>query len=52
VSTEKTNFIAEKKAYYQNIRSEYEKKNQKVELISLEEARNNAFQAIGRKINQ
>lgn len=45
VSTEKTNFIAEKKAYYQNIRSEYEKKNRKVELISIEEARNNAFQA-------
>jgi 5-methyltetrahydrofolate--homocysteine methyltransferase len=45
VSTEKANFIAEKKTYYQNIRNEYEKKNQKVELISIEEARNNAFQA-------
>ena len=45
VSTEKVNFIAEKKTYYQNIRSEYEKKNRKVELISIEEARNNAFQA-------
>jgi 5-methyltetrahydrofolate--homocysteine methyltransferase len=45
VSTEKVNFIAEKKTYYQNIRNEYEKKNRKVELISIEEARNNAFQA-------
>jgi 5-methyltetrahydrofolate--homocysteine methyltransferase len=45
VSTEKANFISEKKTYYQNIRNEYEKKNQKVELISIEEARNNAFQA-------
>lgn len=43
VSTEKDNFIAEKKDYYQNIRTEYEKKNKKTELISLKEARNNAF---------
>jgi 5-methyltetrahydrofolate--homocysteine methyltransferase len=45
VSSEKDKFIAEKKTYYQNIRSEYEKKNQKVELLTLEAARNNAFQA-------
>jgi regulator of sigma E protease len=32
VSTEKANFISEKKTYYQNIRNEYEKKNQKVAL--------------------
>lgn len=42
VSTERDSFISEKKSYYQNIRAEYEKKNQKVELISLEEARKNA----------
>ena len=44
VSTEKDNFIAGQKAHYLKLRSDYEKKNQKVELISLEEARNNAFQ--------
>jgi len=42
VSTDRDGFISEKKSYYQNIRAEYEKKNQKVELISLEEARKNA----------
>lgn len=44
VSTEKENFIAEQKEYYLKLRSDYEKKNQKVELISLEDARKNAFQ--------
>jgi 5-methyltetrahydrofolate--homocysteine methyltransferase len=44
VSTEKENFIADQKAHYLKLREDYQKKNQKVELISLEEARNNAFQ--------
>lgn len=43
VSTEKENFIADQKAHYLKLREDYQKKNQKVELISLEEARNNAF---------
>jgi 5-methyltetrahydrofolate--homocysteine methyltransferase len=44
VSAEKENFIADQKAHYLKLREDYQKKNQKVELISLEEARNNAFQ--------
>lgn len=44
VSTEKENFIADQKAHYLKLREDYQKKNQKVELISLEEARNNSFQ--------
>lgn len=43
VSSEKEAFIASQKAYYQNIRVQYESKNKKTELISLEVARKNGF---------
>lgn len=39
----KEEYVEERKQYYLNLRTEYEKKNKKVELISLDEARNNAF---------
>lgn len=38
------NYIAERKSHYQAMRDDYQKKNKKVELISLEAARNNAFE--------
>ncbi len=44
VSTERENYILEKKDHYQNVRNDYEKKNKKTELISMQEARKNAFE--------
>ena len=44
VSTDRERYIVEKKEYYQNLRSEYEKKNKRVELISLNEARENKLE--------
>ncbi|MBL7788544.1 MAG: methionine synthase [Chitinophagales bacterium] len=40
----KANYITERKNHYEAMRIDYASKNKKVELISLEEARNNAFQ--------
>lgn len=43
VSSERDKYISEKKEYYQTLRTEYEKKSKRVELISLEESRKNKF---------
>ena len=43
VSSEKEPFIASQKEYYKNLRTAYENKNNKTELISLEDARKNFF---------
>lgn len=51
VSTERDNFIAAQKLHYQNLRNEYQKKNQKVELISLVDARKNALEIHWEKFN-
>lgn len=44
VSTERENFISIQKEHYQKVRKDYEGKNKKVELISIEQARANAVE--------